>query len=150
MTGQEEKSESYDSGKSADKAYVYNFIRRNKPKEYVPYLDLWNLFAAENGFPQVKTMNDDRKKKFSVRLKENLFDFPEVLRKAKTSARIREGSWFSFDWIIKNSGNYLKVLEGNYDNKTGPKQVKTELSDIAKKAKETQEKQRLQEQKNAR
>lgn len=27
------------------------------------------------------------------------------------------GSWATFDWLVKNAGNSLKVAEGNYDNR---------------------------------
>ena len=40
----------------------------------------------------------------------------EILRKAQCSDFLISSKWFGFDWLLENDGNYLKVLEGNYDN----------------------------------
>ena len=103
-------------GKS--KKELYHFIRDNRPTFIEPYRDFWNVFAQERSLAQVMTINDARKKKFKVRINEKEFDFIEILRRAALSDIIAQGKWFSFDWILESQGNYLKVLEGNYDNKT--------------------------------
>ncbi len=61
--------------------------------------------------------NDMRKKKLNIRIREKGFDFTMVLKKASLSDFLRSSKWFSFDWIIENQSNYLRVIEGNYDNK---------------------------------
>jgi hypothetical protein len=101
-----------------NKKTIYEFICINKPQFIEPYKDFWNLFAQEKSLAQVKTINDQRKRKFKVRLKEKAFNLCEILRKAAQSEYLMtSGNWFSFDWIIENDSNYLKVLEGNYDKK---------------------------------
>lgn len=92
------------------------FIRTHKPTFCEPYSDLWNLFASKYSKPKVETLNDTRRKKISIRAKEESFDFVQVLAKATSSDMLLEGNWFAFDWVIENHRNYLKVLEGNYDN----------------------------------
>lgn len=100
-----------------EKKNIFLFIRDKKPAFIEPYFDFWNIFASEHSLPKLTVLNKKRKQHFSVRIKEPLFNFPEILRKAKTSDFLLTGSWFGFDWIIQNDTNYLKVLEGNYDNK---------------------------------
>jgi hypothetical protein len=100
-----------------EKREIFLFIRDSKPQFIEPYADFWNIFAAEHTLPKLTTINKKRKQHFSVRIKEPSFNFPEILRKAKTSDFLLTGRWFGFDWIVQNDTNYLKVLEGNYDNK---------------------------------
>jgi hypothetical protein len=99
-----------------NKKSIYQFIKQHNPDFIDPYVDFWNLFAQERGMSEVKTVNDQRRKKFKVRIKEKEFNFTEILRKAGQSEfLLTSGKWFGFDWIIENNANYLKVLEGNYD-----------------------------------
>jgi hypothetical protein len=101
-------------GKSKDE--IREFIKIHKPDFIKPYVDLWNIFASERSLSQVKTVSDSRKKKFAVRIKETSFDFVTIIGKAAASDFLRTSKWFGFDWIIENDRNYLKVIEGNYDN----------------------------------
>jgi hypothetical protein len=112
---------------SKDKKSVFEFIKNSNPSFIEPYVDFWNLFAAEKSLAQVQKVNDLRNRKFKVRLKEKSFKFCEILRKAAQSEFLMtSGKWFGFDWIIENDSNYLRVLEGNYDNKgKAPVPVKT-------------------------
>lgn len=98
------------------KRSIVSFIQKNKPQFILPYKDLWNIFAKERSLAAVSVINDKRKKKFGVRIKEPEFDFLEILRKAGQSDFLMSSKWFGFDWILENNNNYLKVIEGNYDN----------------------------------
>jgi len=102
-----------------DKVGLINFINTHKPTFIEPYFNLWNLWAEERNMPQVISITDKRKMKFRTRCSEKEFDFIKILTKASKSDMILTSAskWFSFDWILENSGNYLKVLEGNYDNR---------------------------------
>jgi hypothetical protein len=106
-----------------NKSSIFQFIKVNNPTFIEPYIDFWNLFAKEKSLSPVTKISDSRKRKFSVRVRENGFNFIEVLRKAGTSDFLLTGKWFGFDWIIANDSNYLKVIEGNYDAKNGFKNV---------------------------
>lgn len=70
-------------------------------------------------FPRIRSLTEQRKQKVKQRLIEmdyNLDTLAEVFRKMEASEFMRSGGWASFDWIFANSGNWVKVLEGNYDN----------------------------------
>jgi hypothetical protein len=104
------------------KKAIIEFIKEHKPEFIEPYCDLWNLMAAARKLPGVsEKIPDSRRRKFAVRIKDPAFDLIKILAKALDSEFILTSTWFSFDWIIANDKNYLKVLEGNYDNKTPEK-----------------------------
>lgn len=96
---------------------IYNFIKTQQPKEPEPYIDFWNMFAKEKGFPTVQTLNAARKRKLRIRIGEKAFDYMKILYKAGQSEFIRSKSFFTFDWMIENETNYVKIMDGNYDNK---------------------------------
>ena len=106
-----------------NKNTVIEFLRiEPRPTIIEPYIFIWNVFAQENKMSEVKSVSDARKKKFKVRIREKPFNFLEILKNAKQSTFILGSSWFSFDWIIENESNYLKVIEGNYLNKQDSQQ----------------------------
>lgn len=72
-------------------------------------------------FPKILKLSDKRKSHLMQRIKEYKPDkVIEVIRKANASDFLRgknNNKWqATFDWII-NPSNFLKILEGNYDNK---------------------------------
>ncbi len=73
--------------------------------------------------PEIKTFTNTRKEKLATRLRENpnfISNLNEALAKANASSFIQSGSWKpSIDWFLKNDGNLVKVLEGQYDDKGG-------------------------------
>jgi hypothetical protein len=105
---------------------IYRFINIHKPDFFEPYVDLWNIFAIERKLPKCEIMSDTRKKKFKVRIKEKPFQFIAVLTRAGRSSFLLGSNWFTFDWIIANDTNYLKVIEGKYDNE---KKVETSANE---------------------
>lgn len=68
-------------------------------------------------FPQPRELSEARRNKASKRLKKHPTKefWEEVCKKAEKSVFIRNKNFFSFDWIIKNEENALKVYEGNYN-----------------------------------
>ena len=46
-----------------------------------------------------------------------MFNISEVLQKAEKQPFALTGKWFTFDWIIENDTNYLKILEMKYAEK---------------------------------
>lgn len=71
--------------------------------------------------PKIKSLTDKRKKALkTLDSKYSLADIQTVFEKAEKSDFLsgRNGSWpgCNFDWLI-NPNNFIKVLEGNYDNK---------------------------------
>lgn len=75
-------------------------------------------------FPKCTVLSDARKKAIRARINSGrtVADFETLFRKAEASDFLRgknDRSWrASFDWLIKD-GNMAKVLDGNYDNRTG-------------------------------
>jgi hypothetical protein len=100
-------------GLAADPVKVAEFVQRHRPSFAEPYALLWNLFAKEKNFPQVREITTERRRKIKTRAAEKSFDIIGILNKARASPGLKP-HWFSFDWIIKNQSNYTKVLEGNY------------------------------------
>lgn len=95
---------------------LYAFILEHRPDFPEPYMELWNQFAGERGKPKVSKLSEARRKKFNTRIREKAFDFLQVLTRAgKAGDFLSTSKWFTWDWIMESEGNYLKVLEGNYD-----------------------------------
>ena len=95
----------------------------NNPEEVV------NLYSKIcHSFPAVKCLTENRKKAIRARLNNyTLEDFKTLFEKAEASSFLKganDRNWIAtFDWLIKDA-NMAKVLEGNYDNKTGKKSSK--------------------------
>ena len=97
-------------------------------KERVPYdriRDLWNETCR--GFNNVHTLSKSRKAKISVRVTEMggvekaMQTIEKLFRKVSESKFLNgdnDRSWkASFDWLFENDKNWVKVMEGNYDNR---------------------------------
>lgn len=72
--------------------------------------------------PKVLKLTVKRVKLVNARLKEySIDDITKVFEKAERSEFLKHGSgtWkgADFEWIL-NTNNFLKIMEGNYDNKT--------------------------------
>ena len=81
-------------------------------------LDLFNLYKEIcKSFPQPRELSDERVEKANKRIKKypTREFWQTVCEKAEKSTFCKKARWFSFDWIIKNNLNPLKVYEGNYD-----------------------------------
>ena len=84
--------------------------------DYQHYVDLYNSHCSS--LPQVKTLNEKRKRLIKRVVKEvSEDDLLTALNKANTNSFLRgdNGGWkANFDWLM-NPDNITKVLEGNYD-----------------------------------
>lgn len=83
------------------------------------FFDNYNLIAKR--LPKASKLSDKRKKKIKARLKDlDLEGWKKVFEKCNNSdfcAGLNKGNWkANLDWLIENDNNYLKVLEGKYDN----------------------------------
>ena len=91
----------------ADNPQVTSLASQFKPSDLVK---LWNELGCQ---PLVSKLSDDRRKKASLRLRKQgdsdwwarLFEKVKVVNKP----------WLTFDFLMRNDTNVLKVLEGNYD-----------------------------------
>lgn len=85
------------------------------------------MYHAEcPSFPRIVKVSEARKSKIRIRLEEmkgDLETLKTVFTKLEASKFCRgdnKNGWkASFDWIFENEKNWVKVYEGNYDNKIG-------------------------------
>lgn len=105
--------------------------KEKETKIVYPYQDivaLWKEICPM--LPQVKKINDNRRQKIKTRLHEFGNDPKEWLglvrdlftRVAESSFLCGENShdWIcTFDWLFENDKNWVKVVEGNYDDNRG-------------------------------
>lgn len=82
----------------------------------------YNEAASRSGWPRVGRMSKPRFAALRARLSEadGISGWHEALRKAEASGFINSSKtgWFCFDWLIKQE-NFTKIMEGNYDNRSG-------------------------------
>ena len=105
--------------------------REDKRRKEYPcdgVVKLWNEICTS--LPKVMRLTDARREKVKARLKEWGGDNDKMLDNARSLfLRIersdfltgRSGKWkgASFDWIFYSRNNWVKVMEGNYDNVRG-------------------------------
>lgn len=92
---------------------------KNISSDLQSVVDLYHTICVS--YPRIRSLSDARKKTIKARLKSySLDDFKTLFENAEASSFLKgtEGGWkASFDWLIKES-NMLKVLEGNYADKS--------------------------------
>lgn len=87
--------------------------------------------------PKLRQLSKNRKAKLNSRLLElkTLEDFQELFTKVQESSFLtgeNKNNWkCTFDWLIENDNNYVKVLEGQYSNKEKTSQVVNPYSNIS-------------------
>ena len=100
-----------------------------KPKaEKLPFKDIkamWNETCT--GFPKLFTLSEPRKNKMRLRIAEMgglekalplIKQIFEKMQQSKFLKGDNKRGWkASFDWLFENDKNWVKVYEGNYDNK---------------------------------
>lgn len=92
------------------------------PPEPNPVLGVvfdWNALAEECGLSPVKRVDDKRKAGILSRLADKDFDLGGIFEKIKRSDFLRgsDGKWrVDFDFVFCSAHNYVKILEGKYDN----------------------------------
>lgn len=105
------------------------------------------LLFRENcpNLPQAKELNKSRREKIKSRLQEHadLDWWIEVFRKADTvmiPGRDGRKDWTpTFDWLIENDKNAVKVIEGNYDQRAGPFRPQPGIKAFLEKEKENRD-----------
>ena len=99
---------------------------------YQSVIDLFNSVCTS--LPSVKKLTDKRRRqiKNAYNLLEGI-SFEEFFRMVESSDFLtgRSGDWqgCSFDWVM-NSSNLIKIIEGNYVNKSAPKTVTLNRIDL--------------------
>ena len=79
---------------------------------------MWNDICTS--YPQIKGLSDTRRKHIKARFKElpNLEEWGNLFRQIQKSEWLRTSSWFDFNWFIKSAGNFEKLREGKYFERT--------------------------------
>lgn len=96
--------------------------------EYLKVKSLWDSICGSS-FGMIHKLTDSRKQKIRIRALEIEKSGAEYLTTFEQIFNIMANSRFmsgnnnrgwkpTFDWIIENDKNYVKVLEGNYNNNT--------------------------------
>lgn len=103
--------------------------RREEKSDYKKIVAMYNETCVS--FPKVSKLSEQRKKAIKARLNTySLKDFKKLFEEAESSNFLKgknARNWTaSFDWLIKDA-NMVKVLDGNYKNRTS-KNVYTESS----------------------
>jgi predicted phage replisome organizer len=107
-------------------------------EEYTSFVELFNSIPE---LPKVSTLSETRKKKLKLRWNEGLKnEYENVIEKIKASDFLlgkvtgKDGrTWkATFDWLIENDTNWIKIIEGKYNQgesaPTEPKKTKEELT----------------------
>lgn len=112
----------------------YSKEKESKEKNRIyPYQDIVALWNEICGccLPKVKSINDNRRQKIKCRLDEFggdskedwLAHTKELFERVIASDFLcgnNNSDWTAtFDWVFENSKNWVKVVEGNYDNERG-------------------------------
>ena len=95
------------------------------PHQKTDYKKIIEMYHSTcKSFPQVTALSKKRKESISARLRNyTLEQIQVVFEKAEQSSFLKGNNnrnWSaSFDWIMTDS-NFVKILDGNYDNKSKP------------------------------
>lgn len=129
LTRGKEKTAAVDTAPSSasDEAEAPKPIKSEK-RENLPFKeikDMWNEVCT--GYPKLHSLSESRKNKMRNRIAEmggaekGLLLLREILTKMQASHFLkgdnRRGWKASFDWLFENDKNWVKVYEGNYDNR---------------------------------
>ena len=103
-------------------------LDKDKDKEKIDYqriVDMYNDTCVS--FPRLKSLSENRKKSIKARLKTYSYDDFKILFEKSEASDFLKGKnnkdWSAtFDWLIKDS-NMAKVLDGNYDNRSGTQKM---------------------------
>jgi hypothetical protein len=114
MQGEERIGENKKGEDSIEEAVIVETEKIN----YKEILNYWN----SKGYAPIKVISEQRKQKLKTRISEiGIEQFKLAIDKI-TASNFCKGennkNWkASFDWLIQNDTNIIKVLEGKYDNK---------------------------------
>ena len=117
--------EGFSAGKHAKEKESKGEERKEKKYPYQGICDLWNSICVS--LPKIAKLTEARKQKIRSRLDEFGCQPEEWLTTVETLFKRVQASDFltgrktdwkaSFDWVFDNGKNWVKVTEGNYDNK---------------------------------
>lgn len=81
----------------------------------------WNETFRDTSIPTIQNITGSRLRKLEIRLREPAFDIERIVKKILSSSFLKgenDHGWrLTFDWVISNDNNYVKILEGQYDGR---------------------------------
>lgn len=96
----------------------------SEEKESIPFSDIQEMFNRICvSFPSIRTLSKGRKDKVRIRWGEikSLDTFEQLCNRMEESSFLKgknDRGWkASFDWLLENDNNWVKVIEGNYVDK---------------------------------
>lgn len=96
-------------------------INKENHEIHEEIVESWNAFASRVGLAQIRTLTKKRRSAISARRKEPEFNLDEIYAKMEASDFLRgnnDRGWrVDFDFIFCSPNNYVKILEGRYDNR---------------------------------
>lgn len=115
-------------------------VKKSIVYPYQDIIELWNSLCG-NCLPKVQKLTDDRLEKIRLRLneltgepKDYIEKVTELFSRVNASDFLRGDSnsgWTAtFDWLFSNSKNWVKVMEGNYDNERGSRAVSSDVAGV--------------------
>lgn len=132
-------SEDIDTKKSrmAATSSAFDEAEASEPNEKIPFAEIKELWNATcTGFPRLVVISENRRNKIRNRVAEMggytkaihlLKKIFEKMQQSKFLKGDNKRGWkASFDWLFENDKNWVKVFEGNYDNK--PEKLNTRFT----------------------
>ncbi|MCM1140474.1 MAG: hypothetical protein NC453_18040 [Muribaculum sp.] len=103
-------------------------MENHQPRIFSLIRDLWCQLCPS--YPKLQKFSESRKNKIRVRISEMGGDARAIEMMKIIFAKMEASSFLkgdnkrgwkaSFDWLFSNSNNWVKVYEGNYDNRPQP------------------------------
>ena len=120
----EQDSPNQDNGTLTNKDSNNKRSKQRKNIDYTMYKKAWNNNISDE-ISQIRKMSPKRKNKLRKRIKEgvikNIEEFKQLVNKINNSSFLKgdnDRNWkVDFDWVIRNSNNAVKILEGKYEDK---------------------------------
>lgn len=97
------------------------------------FLEIWNEFATKHSqIPKINSLTEQRKDKLRKRKSEG-FDLQEIIKAIEAQPFLlgkNDKKWaVSFDWLIINDTNFIKVLERRYSKASDARVESPEISE---------------------
>ena len=110
-------------------------IEKRREDKIYTYVEMWNDFSKKKKLSQVKEATTERKARLKTRIKNGLSidKFCSILSAAEKQTFLfgDDGGWkMTFDWLIKNDLNYVKILENSYGREKQNKGLEQHYADL--------------------
>ena len=107
------------SVRQPDKDTVKDTVKDIYTPEWKIFIEKWARHLPNT--PKVMEHGMVNKRKFETRIKEKYFreNYEKALERVSQGYAVDQ-SWFDGEWFLKNDNNWVKCLNGKYDNQATP------------------------------